>query len=186
MLKRTTEKAREVQKEEMENENHSDLGKLILEGKKGWYFWTNYLTRGSQLPINYTLLYFGSVFYLCIPLILAFNFKDIPRMLFFLFLPIPVCFMAYAVYLVRKNDLEYLNSELKIYTNSISIGKKRKQIIFFSEVKNVTYLPFDTNKSGSFVFYLKNNATFSINLRIWSNENDMEALLRQQLGEKLK
>jgi hypothetical protein len=39
MSKRTTENAREVQNEDMKNENDSELGKLLVECSKGFHFW---------------------------------------------------------------------------------------------------------------------------------------------------
>jgi hypothetical protein len=167
--KRTTEKAREVQNRKMENENDSELGKLLLEGERGGVFYL-------QICMSFLV---GSML-ICAVIVniyLMFSSKILPSNIIF---NVIFCFIC-LLFAPDAFLIGFLSTKIKIqvFENGFQYCDEK---IFFRDVKKFRYSQIvPSKKAFSFDFTMNNQQEKSFSTVGWSNESILADLLKKKV-----
>ncbi len=178
MSKRTTEKAREVQDGKMGN---SDLGKLIIKGKRGWIFW---ISLGIKCCLAYV---FGSLaaenFFYSLSKNAQFDeYFSVSDARFSLLINL-ICLFS-ILYSIVNHIYKGIKGSIEIYENGISLGK---MAFLYTSIEKVKYRKLDKKDAAkSLIIYSENSERISFLPSIYSNESQIIKLIKQKLAEKLE
>jgi hypothetical protein len=160
-----------LEKEKMGKENDSDLGKLVLAGKRGWLFYLSYAT--SLIGMIGGIYFFGFFW----PNLPDRNKQNATENLLSPFIAIFFALMLLVLLFV-------IWMSFRIYEKGVLFNRKT---ILFSEIKFFMYKPPGGPRNPGIVKFIladHSRKPIYIPLSSWGNEKEILELIRQEIGEK--
>jgi hypothetical protein len=170
MSKRTTEKAREVQNGKMENKNDSEMGQLLLEGKRGWRSHFSYTACFISVIGG---IYFFGFFWPNSP------FRNKQNTTETLVAILAVIFCSSLVPVLLYN----IWMSFRVYEKGVQFNKK---IIIFSEIKFFMYKTRGYRTPSTLKFVMEDllRKPIYVPLSFWENEEKILKSVRKEVGPK--
>jgi hypothetical protein len=162
----------------MEN---SDLGKLIIKGKRGWIFW---IYLGIKCYLAYAV---GSL----AAENLSYSFSKNAQFDEYFSVSESRSFFAFSLiilfsilYSIVKQYCMGIKGSIEIFENGISLGK----IAFlYTNIKKVRYRKLGKkDATKSLIIYSENSGDISFLPSVYSNENQIIKSIKQKLADKLE